>query len=46
MGVSFMTANAEQARGGLQLLYKYVLGELEHVQNQFNVSDLSPESES
>ncbi len=33
--VSFMPANRPEA---VPLLYKYVLGELEHAQNQFNVS--------
>jgi hypothetical protein len=32
--VSFMTANRPEA---VPLLYKYVLGELEHAQKQFNV---------
>jgi hypothetical protein len=35
--VSFMTANRPEA---VPLLYKYVLGELEHAQNQFNVPTL------
>jgi hypothetical protein len=34
--VSFMTANRPEA---VPLLYKYVLQELEHAQNQFNVPD-------
>ncbi|KAN0115891.1 AhpD-like protein [Russula decolorans] len=41
-GVSFMTANRPEA---VPLLYKYVLGELEHAQNQFNVPALEANRE-
>lgn len=41
-GVSFMTANRPEA---VPLLYKYVLAELEHAQNHFNVPALEANHE-
>jgi hypothetical protein len=40
--VSFMAANRPEA---VPLLYKYVLGELEHAQNQFSVPALETKRE-